>query len=43
MQRVERHHRLLENHGNFIATDPAQDLFIGVQQRAAVKQNIPCG
>jgi hypothetical protein len=33
MQRVERHHRLLEDHRDFVAANTAQGMFVGMQQR----------
>ncbi|KZR43458.1 hypothetical protein A3467_12170 [Enterobacter roggenkampii] len=41
VQRVKRHHRLLEDHRDFVAANAAQGLFVGVQQRTAVKKDIP--
>ena len=41
MQWVERHHRLLKNHGDVVATNAAQGLLVSVQQRLSMEQNIP--
>jgi hypothetical protein len=43
VQRVERRHGLLEDHGDLVAPHPAQQLLVGADQLATLKPHRAAG